>query len=324
MNDCVKVIALLACATRLFAAQHEQNLPNMIDSVRPAVVKILVHINPESTERIVRREIAIPADLQQYFASNYLIVGTGFFVNADGDVITADHVVDGFQSADGGNHPGVKQIQDELRSAGIDSELRIGVAVPNVETPGVTISSATIPYPASVIAPDPEHDLALVRPSVNPFDNPPHIFGGAGATNFPKFKPTFVKLAVDRPRDADAIFACGYPLFEAGLVTTSGTVASAWNTQILLRAQAAGFNSPQEVYNVDLRINPGNSGGPVFQMSDGAVIGVAVQSLGSLGIAVPAKSVEAFLRTQGRPWTPSRDNTKTPKKVSRAPKQGSN
>jgi hypothetical protein len=45
---------------------------------------------------------------------------------------------------------------------------------------------------------------------------------------------------------------------------TSGTIASAWNSLVLVRSAAAGFSEPVEVYEVDLRENFGNSGGPVF------------------------------------------------------------
>jgi len=41
-------------------------------------------------------------------------------------------------------------------------------------------------------------------------------------------------------------------------------------------------------------------------MSDQALIGVAVQSLGSLGVVVPAKFVIAFLKAQGVSWTPAK------------------
>ena len=183
-----------------------------------------------------------------------------------------------------------------------------------METPQITVASGSQDFEAQVIATNPAHDLALIRPLINPFAHMPITFGGPGAKNFPQTKAKFATLAVIRAKDSDSIFACGYPFGESGLVTTMGTIASAWNTQVLLRAEAAGFGFPQQVYNVDLRINPGNSGGPIFRASDGVVVGVAVQSLGSLGIAVPAKFVGEFLTAQGVSWTPAdKSSNRTPR-----------
>jgi S1-C subfamily serine protease len=294
---------LMALFCTRVRSQSEQKLPDLIDSIRPAVVKIVVHIIPSARFPRAGSSLNLPAELQPCFnQTRYCILGTGFFVNSEGDVVTAMHVVDGYRSRDGRIFPGFIQIQDELKRAGIDSELEIGISIPNIEKP-FSVTSGTVTYKASVFATKAEHDLAIIRADDNPFTHPPQFFGGSGAKDLPHPKPIFVKLAIERPRDAEEIFACGYPLGEAGLVTTSGTIGSAWNTQVLLRADAAGFGYQQEVYNVDLRINPGNSGGPVFRTSDSSVIGVAVQSLGSLGVVVPAKFVEAFLREQQRTWT---------------------
>jgi S1-C subfamily serine protease len=84
-----------------------------------------------------------------------------------------------------------------------------------------------------------------------------------------------------------------------------GAIASAWKTESLITATAAGFSRPAEVYLVDLRINPGNSGGPIFRRDDQAVLGMAVESKGSLGVVVPAKYIAQFLKGHGIQWMPA-------------------
>lgn len=284
-------------------AQTTPKLADVIDSIRPSVVQVSVKLVGTPENRFPHA----PAALDGCFhGSPICIAGTGFFVNSNGDIVTAMHVVDGFRARDGSDHPGVKQVIEALQAVGIHAELSIGVAMPNVETERITVSSGTFGYSAVLVATDPSHDLALIRPTNNPFTHMPKMFGGPGSVGLPQATVTYVTFSPARPRDAEDIFACGYPLGEPGLITTSGTLASAWNTMALLRAEAAGFSFPVEVYHVDLRINPGNSGGPVFRMSDQALIGVAVQSLGSLGVVVPAKFVIAFLKAQGVSWTPAK------------------
>jgi S1-C subfamily serine protease len=299
---------LLSGIASISLGQSASELPNMIDTVRPSVLKIEVSL------RFGMGLDRIPSDLQPCFRGNpYCTVGTGFFVNDHADVVTAFHVVDGYRSPDGVSHPGIKQIQEELHSLGIESEIDIGIEFPNVETKLMTVSTNTVIISATLIATDPAHDLALIRAVENPFVSSFKLIGGT-YQKVTKSQPVFAKISTIRARDSEPIFACGYPFGEEGLVTTSGTIASAWNTKVLIRAEAAGFNDKQDVYNVDLRINPGNSGGPIFRLSDSSVVGVAVETLGSLGIAVPAKFVAQFLTTHGVPWTPANAPQEGPQK----------
>jgi len=317
MKLAIFVLSLLCIGTaseNAYAAKAKEppKLADVIDGVRPSVVQVIVMMVQSPGHPFPQLSDTSP--LGKYFNhSPRLIIGTGFFVNRTGDVVTAFHVVDGFRARDGSEVPGIKKIIDALSAQGIHAEIRIGVALPDVETGRITIAAGTEGFPAVVVATDPSHDLALIRPTVNPFTNMPRTFGGPGAAGLPQATAKSVTFSLTRPRDAEEIFACGYPFGESGLVTTSGTLASAWNSQILVRSEAAGFPYAQEVYTVDLRINPGNSGGPVFRMSDQAVIGVAVQSLGTLGVVVPSKFVTAFLTSQGVSWNPGETSSKKPK-----------
>jgi len=273
-------------ASRCTSAQ--KNTIHLIELVRPAVVQVLVHITDAPPT------LSLAVSLPPCFGASKIncVVGTGFFVNDAGDVVTACHVADG-----------VQQIIQLLGTAGIHARATIGVNMPNVETKNLTVSSGTVGFPATLIATDPEHDIAVFRPATNPFTNMPKTFGGPGASGSPQTKAAFVHLAVGRPLDGEEIVACGFPFGEPGLVTTSGAIASAWKTEVLTTAKAAGMTIPVEVYWVDLRINPGNSGGPVFRMGDQSVVAMVVELGGSLGSAVPAKYIAEFLKTHDIPFS---------------------
>jgi S1-C subfamily serine protease len=268
----------------------------LIDSVRPSVIQVAVKISGTSR----------PPNDPCFAGSRVCIAGTGFFVDASGYAVTALHVVEGFTvpGPDGNPqpHPGTKEVIAALAQIGTLASLEIGVALPNVETGHLTIAAGTMFFPAEVVATDPAHDLALIKATVNPFTNMPRTFAGTGSAGLPQAKAQAVTISTTRPTDGEEIFACGYPLGSPGLVTTSGTIASAWNSRVLVRAAAAGFSIPVEVYDVDLRMNPGNSGGPVFRSSDQAVIGLDVQTFGNLATIVPSKFVARFLDANKISW----------------------
>jgi len=293
--------------------QASPKLADVVDSVRPSVVQIAVHLLPSPEHP----RPTPPAELAGCFHdSESCIVGTGFFVNSSGDVITAFHVVDGYRGSDGFDHLGIKQIIEILERQRINSEVVIGVSMPHVDN-GRLVFAAGTQYGSALVGPtDPAHDLALVKAGSWPFANMPHSYPSSLQAT-----AKAASLSLTRPRDAEDIFACGYAFGELALTTTSGTIASAWNSRPLLRAAAAGFQDPVEVYNVDLRINPGNSGGPVFRLSDRAVIGVAVEGLGTLGIVVPARFVTAFLTSHGVSWTPASADAAPPLNPKKKPRK---
>jgi S1-C subfamily serine protease len=276
------IFAVVMFCPALSCTTAQKNTTHLIDLVRPAVVQVLVHITDGAPT------ISLPVSVQSCFDASKIncVVGTGFFVNDTGDVVTACHVADG-----------VQQIVQLLGTTGIHARATIGINMPNVETKNLTLSSGTVGFPATLIATDPEHDIAVFRPATNPFTNMPKTFAGPGASGFPQTKAAFVHLAVGRPRDGEEVFACGFPFGEPGLVTTSGAIASAWKTELLTTAKAAGMTIPVEIYWVDLRVNPGNSGGPVFLMGERSVVAMVVELKGSLGFAVPAKYIVEFLKT---------------------------
>lgn len=288
----------LLCAQKKTAQKKTATPPKFwqeIESVRPSVVKIAVFI--PSAEQFAHRQ-----DFPLCNNGIVCTVGTGFFVNSNGDVITAFHVIDGFRTPDGKDHPGIKQIQEQLQQHGLRSHIMIGTNVAPSQLPYTEAIENTVLFPVEVVATSPEHDLALLHiTGDNPFSHPdPKLH----PTNMTQSQVKFVKL-LDKtsPAEGEDVFSCGYPFGQESLVTTKGVIASPDARHILLRPAAAGYPYKQTVYEVDLGINPGNSGGPVFATSDQSVIGVAVESLGSLGVVVPAYQVSEFLDKQHREWT---------------------
>lgn len=294
-------ILILLCATFDFPVRAQSSLSgstgraaDAVDMVRPAVVQVGVEIADSGTIP------AITASLPPCFRHLPIcVVGSGFFVNDNGDVVTAFHVANGVQEPSGGFIPGVRQVIQLLEANGVDGIAVIGVNLPDVETPRLRITSAVRLFPATLVAMDAEHDIAVFRATVNPFTNMDSLLIVPSVAGIPQAKAKFVKLDSRRLRDTEEIFACGFPFGEPGLVTTMGAIASSGKTAKLLTDASEAFPWPVDVYWADLRINPGNSGGPVFRMKDHSVIGVAIEAWGSLGIIVPAKYVVEFLEAHG-------------------------
>ena len=225
------------------------SLADAIDRVRPAVVQIGL----------------------QSRSAPLAILGTGFIVDERGRVVTANHVIAGALGL-------AKRIGE--------AQLVAGLAFPNLEEEQVgstmlTLRSSFWYVGAVPVASDPVHDLAILQLDPNPFDSPSTRFiVVAGAEDeSPLPMKGVVELADDRPRDGDPLAVSGYPLESNNLITTSGAVASAWESDAAgLVDPLTGFQVPEiaDVYLADISINPGNSGGPAFRTSDSKVIGVCV------------------------------------------------
>ncbi len=227
------------------------DLPAAIDRVRSSVVQLrYVLTNPlHADEKLVAMGP----------------LGTGFLVG-DGYVITAVHVIDAFWKI-GHNY--------QHRS------VRIGVQLPATfpDAP-ITFRGSFIDFQFDIVDEDARHDLALLKAR----DWPPggRIYEGINLRGEPM---TFtvhgaVFSHVARPREGQNIAVSGYPLGKNVLVTTTGTIASAWdwNEELVPLNGVEGAMVPDmaDSYLADVRVNVGNSGGPVYSVEDGAVLGVCI------------------------------------------------
>jgi S1-C subfamily serine protease len=269
------------------AANQQETTADLVEAVRPSIVQVAVRISDQTPQPSGPVDEAVA---KCFKGTPLCVLGTGFFVDDSGDVVTASHV-----ATDG------QKIIGMLAGINVHATMAIEVSVPNVEKGNLLFSSNSMNLNATQIGIETEHDLAALHPLINPFTNMPVMFGGRGAVGLPQPKAKVLHLAAERPRDGEMIFACGFPFGDAGLVTTSGTIASAWKTEVLEATKAAGKDDFTDVYWTDLRVNPGNSGGPIFRLKDQSVLGIVVELRGSLGIVVPSKYVVEFLKAHHIP-----------------------
>ena len=225
------------------------DLPEAIDQIRPAVVQIRVEPpQPGAT-------------------GDERVIGTGFWVDDGGLLLTARHVIEAGKAL-------VAQIQG--------SRLALGLAIPNLTGPPITIRASFEIMDAEVVEEDPRHDLALLRAPRNPFQSGRpsgvHQVGNGWGVNA---LYGLCRLDTASVRDGERIAVSGYPLAEPALITTSGGIASAFGTesqQVQHPSAPPGFTVPDvaDSYMADVAVNPGNSGGPVYRVAGGGVVGVCV------------------------------------------------
>ncbi len=138
--------------------------------------------------------------------------GSGFAVSSKGHVITNNHVIEGCQN--------------------------------------VKIHHKGKAIPATVVAYDPQNDLALLKGDFRP--------------------STVLPLSNDRPELLQDVYVAGYPFgrkISTGVKVTKGIVSS-----------LTGIGNNFSQIQIDAALQPGNSGGPILD-DKGNVIGVAVAKL---------------------------------------------
>jgi S1-C subfamily serine protease len=241
---CVTVVLSLAVSpvaqtqTRKTQTSKPATLSARIDQVRSSVVRVTCR-GPETGMR-----------------------GTGFFVNADGDVVTAEHVV---------------HVCDAPGSL-------VNIEVPLEDTPhhgNVVMTGNFAHFPATILALDQSHDIAILKPSR---DNPLSL---AYKPRISIILPNGQKPPGLRPRsaalidshhlkDGESVFVSGYPLDLPVLVTTSGAIATSDAVEIGPPKNGEKGVAVKDIYWADLTANHGNSGGPVFSLETGMVVGIQV------------------------------------------------
>jgi S1-C subfamily serine protease len=210
-------------------------LAEKIDVIRPSVVHVTAR-----------------------FHSGVTSTGTGFFINKDGVVITARHVVNG---------------------TGSDAVDRITIDIPYSNThdnQGTVFQGNFGNMPAQLIATDELHDIAILKPNANPlapgFKAPAIIMHGVQTPLLPRAPGV---LDERRLKDGEPIFISGYPLDQTVMVTTSGAIASS-NSFNSRELGVQGQPGVRDIYWADIRANHGNSGGPVFSADSTKIIGMQV------------------------------------------------
>jgi S1-C subfamily serine protease len=267
-------LATGGCVAQGVSSSAPLSLSDQIQRVRGSVVKIVV-------VRLDLRETPLAQSVQCPFTHVTCVVGSGFIVDEHGDVVTALHVVDG-----------VTEVMEELANVHIEGKALISIEVPNHVAGGGVYLGNQVTSEYKVVASDKAHDIALLS-NIDPL---------------PK-DVSPVSFDLDRRRDGEDVFACGYPLGALELTTTSGHVATSWAQHSLLTAKKYGILEESEVIRLDLRANPGSSGGPIFSSSNQSVIGLADEVSGLPGgwiaIAVPSVYITDLLTKNGVSWKSS-------------------
>ncbi|GAC1665156.1 MAG: hypothetical protein NVS9B4_20760 [Candidatus Acidiferrum sp.] len=129
------ILAIATFLPQVGPAESQKSTSDLIELVRPAVVQIYVRITDPKGPR---ESLPGSKPVQDCFGGKPVcIVGTGFFINDAGDVVTASHV-----AAD------VQQIIQILETNGISASAAIGVSIPNIETKNLIVASGTVGFPA--------------------------------------------------------------------------------------------------------------------------------------------------------------------------------
>jgi len=215
---------------------------------------------------------------------------SGFFVDDRGFFLTAHHVVEGIEKQ--GRLPHLRIFMHTLDD-------RRGV-------------------PATVVARDPTHDLALLKAQGDAY-------------------PTLRIGDSTRVREGQPIALMGFPLgFLLGLhpSTNSGIISGvcpiaepAVNTRQLDPETIEALRNPFSVFQLDATAYPGNSGGPIFDPRTGLVLGIVNRAFiqktkekvvaSGISYAMPIHYAKPML--DGALKQPSRDAPPTAPAPSNAP-----
>lgn len=195
----------------------------------------VVDVAQRATPAVVT--ISTQADAQTFFGNSVSGTGSGFIYGANGLILTNDHVVNGATSLT------------------------------------VTLLDGRH-FPATVIATDPNHDLAIVK---------------IAATGL----PTLALGTSDRLAVGEELVVIGSPLGTFTGSVTSG-ILSATNRSITVTDELT--HQPRQLTGLlqtDAAVNPGNSGGPILDLA-GNVVGIATATSTTaqgLGFGVPISEV---------------------------------
>ncbi len=266
-------LALLFCTEKAVAFE---SLPDIIDRVQHSILKITVTYSFSTMEKPKEKRSATMG-------------GTGFIIDAKGDIATAGHLV------------GTAKLKEELEQGLLAQHLhldpatliqsQIFIEIVGRSKQGKNYDSYNVRngFNAEVAAIDESTDVAVLRGFSNPLQVKASTFAGREFVA-PLAVPI---LHLEPPRDGEQISASGFPLSIPILVTNTGWIASSYFRD----------ERDRSLYLGSILINHGNSGAPVYLDSDGSIVGMVIEYRpapeGNSGLTVilPIQRVIALLTT---------------------------
>ena len=235
------------------------SLPDTIELLRPSIVRIEVKYDYAFQDELKPSSKPTTGEL--------VISGTGFIVDNLGHIGTAAHVVDENETLKQlvtvlqANHQHL--IPDTFKKMG----LVVSFPTQSSKHFGGNIGdfyNVNSNFNASILKEDAQIDIAVVALKFNPLNHLSGVFI-LGRPN--QVLAAMPKIQTTTPRDGDMIAVSGFPLNIPVLVTNVGWIASSYFRDERNRS----------LYLASILINHGNSGGPVYNVSDGSILGCVVE-----------------------------------------------
>jgi len=224
-------------------------------------------ISPAALDRATRATVLVRVD-RVYQGGQFKASGTGFFISPDGHVLTNWHVVAG---------------QIKMFVYGQQREIPT-----HVQSIDVVIDSGKLDervLPATVVARDRQHDLALLQVRFRPKD--------------------FLDVnAAGEPKVAERVWVIGFPFGDL-LSDTGSNAAQRRNPELTVSSgivTSLRHDEKGELHAIqtDAAVNPGNSGGPMLD-GQGRLVGVVnarISGSEGIGFGIPPTRIRAFARSK--------------------------
>jgi len=279
-------VLLILCILTTGCGQTSAGVESGISlrTVRFCFIKQLLSESPQGSSGI-----------QEY---NYS-AGTGFIVNNDGYVITANHLLE----------MGKQFVQ---QSPADNKKVLIFVPSPPDRSDKFPQIRATMVNDFAVIAQDEKHDLALLKINLTG-QNAPILFQTIHGFVFPQGTPMTLSfgnasLSLNISKGA-AIAATGYSTAGQGTLTGNVTSGELTNVNNFVLTDATGLAvsslsipySISDYYQTDIISNTLFSGSPVYSPQNGAIMGMCINIPNSSGktAVIPGKYILDLLKSNG-------------------------